>query len=207
MSRSLVHLFLSLLLLCCLAPAGLAQDDADELSGYPGSFQRDYESTAKKLLALAATVPADKYGWRPTDEVRSVSETLVHVAGANFYICQVLGVPGPEEFGSDAEQKITAKDDVIKTLKQSIDHVYRTIRKDAGADLDAELDMFGRKRARRDAFMILSGHAHEHLGQLIAYVRTMGLTPPWSQPQPKEGGEGDEGDGGGEGGEAGGEGN
>ncbi len=195
MSKSLIPLSLSLLLVCGLAPAGLAQDDAGELSGYPGAFQRDYERTAKKLLALAETVPADKYGWRPTDEVRSVSEVLVHVAGANFFICQTLGVPGPEEFGRDAEQKITAKDDVIKALKQSFDHVYKTIGKDAGADLDAELEMFGSKMPRRNAYMILSGHAHEHLGQLVAYVRMMGLTPPWSQPPPKEGGEGEGGEG------------
>jgi len=56
MSRSLTRLFLSLLLLCCLAPAGLAQDEAAELSGYPRAFQRDYQGTAKKLLALAETV-------------------------------------------------------------------------------------------------------------------------------------------------------
>ncbi len=46
--------------------------------------------------------------------------------------------------------------------------------------------------------MIVSGHAHEHLGQAIAYARSNGVVPPWSQPQSgeaeaEEDAEGDEG--------------
>jgi hypothetical protein len=31
------------------------------------------------------------------------------------------------------------------------------------------------------AILISLGHTNEHLGQLIAYARMNGITPPWSQ--------------------------
>jgi hypothetical protein len=29
--------------------------------------------------------------------------------------------------------------------------------------------------------LLFSGDQHEHLGQLIAYARSLGVTPPWSK--------------------------
>ena len=40
--------------------------------------------------------------------------------------------------------------------------------------------IFGRQTTKRDACMLTVVHAHEHLGQLIAYARSNGITPPWS---------------------------
>jgi uncharacterized damage-inducible protein DinB len=31
--------------------------------------------------------------------------------------------------------------------------------------------------------MALVSHEHEHLGQMIAYARSNGVTPPWSSPE------------------------
>lgn len=161
--------------LMVLASASAFADD-----GYLTSFKSDYERVSKKLLDLAEATPADKFGWSPTDGVRKVSEVYIHVAGANFFICGALGVEMPEGFGPDAEQTVTKKEDVIAALKKSFDHVYKAVEARMGGDLDKEIDLFGGKRPVRDAFMILTTHAHEHLGQSIAYARTMGVVPPWS---------------------------
>ena len=37
--------------------------------------------------------------------------------------------------------------------------------------------------SERSAFTLLLSHAHEHLGQSIAYARMNGVTPPWSAQQ------------------------
>jgi uncharacterized damage-inducible protein DinB len=170
----------------------MEEETAMPASGYPGSFVRDFERVSGKLLDLSAEIPADKYGWRPTEEVRSVSESYIHVALANFFLSSNLGVPAPEGYGPDSEKTITAKDDVIQALRDSIGHVEQAIRKNAGADLEEEIDFFGAKRPKRDALMVISGHSHEHLGQLIAYARSNGVVPPWSQPAEAEDGGGDE---------------
>jgi hypothetical protein len=40
--------------------------------------------------------------------------------------------------------------------------------------------MFGRDTTQRGAFMMITGHTGEHLGQSIAYARMNGVVPPWT---------------------------
>jgi hypothetical protein len=51
------------------------------------------------------------------------------------------------------------------------------------ADLDKPAEFFGMKTTKRGAFLLLLSHAHEHLGQSIAYARSNKVTPPWSAKQ------------------------
>jgi len=39
------------------------------------------------------------------------------------------------------------------------------------------------KTTKRGAFLLLLSHAHEHLGQAIAYARSNRVTPPWTAKQ------------------------
>ena len=72
--------------------------------GYLDDFAEDFDGTSKKMNDLAGAFPEGHYGWRPAEGIRSVSESIVHVAGANFFLTQALGVPMPEDFSRDAEQ-------------------------------------------------------------------------------------------------------
>jgi len=165
-----------------------------ELTGYLADFHGDFKFSNGRILELAEAIPADKYGWRPAEGIRSVSEVIVHTAGANFFFADQFGVDMPEEYGMDAEQKVTAKDDVIAMLKKSQKHIHKAAILATEKDLNETVMMFGRDRSWRSVLMIVSGHGHEHLGQAIAYARSNGVVPPWSQPQPAE--EGEEGGGG-----------
>ena len=162
-----------------------------ELSGYLADFQSDFDFSNGRLLQLAEAIPADKYGWTPADGVRTVSQVFVHVAGANYFFASQFGVDMPEGWGMDAEQTITAKDDVIAALKASQGAIHKAAANAAKIDLDETVSMFGTDRSKRAVLMIVSGHGHEHLGQAIAYARSNGVVPPWSQPAPAPA-EGDE---------------
>ena len=178
---------LSLIVLASICAPTLADHHEQPLpeTGYLGSFVRDFDRASKKLVDLANASPADKYGWRPTDEVRTVSESYVHTAMASFFLCQGLGMEMPEDvmaLGQEAESKVTTKTDVLELLEKSIEHVREMVGKSTAVDLDEEIEMFGNKMPKRDVLLIISGHAHEHLGQLIAYARSNHVVPPWSQP-------------------------
>ena len=44
----------------------------------------DLDGMKQKFVALATAVPADKYGWRPAEGVRSIGEVFLHISAANY---------------------------------------------------------------------------------------------------------------------------
>jgi uncharacterized damage-inducible protein DinB len=138
------------------------------------------DDAGNKLVQLAEAIPQDKYGWRPGEGVRSVSEVLMHVALGNSFIPTFAGVKAPEGLSRDAEKTVTDKAQVIDHLKRSFEHVRVALRATSDADLIKPAKMFGRETTSRNVYLTTVMHAHEHLGQLIAYARTNGVVPPWS---------------------------
>jgi uncharacterized damage-inducible protein DinB len=134
----------------------------------------------KKLVSLAEAIPAEKYGWRPAEGVRSVSETFMHVAAANHQILKALGHQVPEGVGE--WEKVVDRDEVIERLKGSFAAIRDVASGVAQEALDEKVEFFGGKWSKRSVLFLANTHSHEHLGQLIAYARSNGVTPPWSRP-------------------------
>ncbi|MEM7049521.1 MAG: DinB family protein [Acidobacteriota bacterium] len=177
----------TLMLILALAPSAFAEGGDEALKA---SVNANLEATAKKIVALAEATPEDMFGWRPNVEVRTVSEVYMHIVGANLLLPVSLGATPPEglEMGDNPyatlqqlEKDITTKKEVIAKLEESFAYVTQALA--SLEDLDTEVQLFGAPQPKRAYYMVLLGHAHEHLGQAIAYTRSMGIVPPWSQPQ------------------------
>ena len=94
-----------------------------------------------------------------------------------------LGAEVPESMkGRNLEKELTSKEDALKVLKESI----KLARDAVGAlssqtDMTKEIDWFdGSKKPMLAMVFVVSDHANEHLGQLIAYARSNEVAPPWS---------------------------
>ena len=152
-------------------------------SGVRAEFLVDFGAVTGKLLQLAEAIPADKYTWRPQPGVRSVSEVLLHAAGGNYFIPTFFGGAVPE--GVDLktlESSTTDKAKVIEVLQASIAHTRTAVTALADADLEKTGKFFGGREVTYRAMIVSAAeHGHEHLGQLIAYARMNGVTPPWSK--------------------------
>ena len=153
----------------------------------PPTFQSDWTSdvdfVGKRLLDLANAVPAEKFGWRPAPGVRSVSEVYMHVVGADYMLPSLVGGKMPDGFDRTMETKVTDKAKVLEWLKKSIDNARSVGGGISTADLDKKVPvpfLGGRELTERRILMIVQTHMHEHLGQSIAYARSIGVTPPWS---------------------------
>lgn len=186
-TRTLFSLLAVAALVCLTAvPAAYAGDAAS------AAMVRDFDRAAEKLNALAGAIPADDYGWRPDEGVRSVSETFMHVAQANFYLASSLGAEMPEDAPENMEA-VTDKEQVTAWLARSLEQARKGLEMAGDADMGAEKQLFGQTMTVGDAAFILLTHNHEHLGQAIAYARSNGVVPPWSQPQGDDEGDADEG--------------
>lgn len=171
----------ALSLLALLSPLAAGEGE-EKVSEFTRDFLGVYGFSADKLVSLAEAIPADKYGWRPAEGVRSVKEAVLHVAGANYFFASLLGTGIPE--GVDPrglEKSVESKEDAIAALKASYDHARAAVKAVSPENFNQEIDFFGNKVTLRQVIMILGNHAEEHLGQLIAYARSNGVVPPWSQ--------------------------
>jgi len=163
-------------------PAHDGPHDAASLGGVKGEMMMWISDAEGKLVELAEATPDKKYTYRPTKGVRSQGEVFLHVAAANFGIPAMLGIKAPPAgFKFDGyEQSVTKKEDITKALKDSFAHMKEGLAHLSDADMDTPAELFGMKTTRRGAYMLLLSHAHEHLGQSIAYARSNGVVPPWT---------------------------
>jgi uncharacterized damage-inducible protein DinB len=164
------------------APATAAEEKAE--SSVRSEMMFWITDAENKLLELAEATPEEGYTYRPAEGVRSVAEVFMHVAGANYGIPSFWGVAPPEGFKIEGwENSLTKKADIHKTLKDSFAHMKKSFGAADEAALAKPIEFFGMKSSVRGAYMLLLSHAHEHLGQSIAYARMNGITPPWTARQ------------------------
>ncbi len=167
-----------------------AADETDKTSpSYDMKAQSilDLQQLQKKLTDLAAAIPADKLTWRPAPGVRSIAEVYLHVAGANYMITSLLGVTPPADFKKDGfEKSTTDKAKVIDQLNQSFAFALSAVGKMTNADFAKPEKKLGPDANDGDIVYLLVTHAHEHLGQSIAYARMVGVVPPWTAEEEKK---------------------
>lgn len=166
--------------LALAAPAVAQAPAAAAPAGLRGDLLAQLDDAASKLEQLGGAIPQDKMAWRPGTGVRSVSEVLNHVTGGNYYLVTFAGTKVPAGV-PQGEGAITDRAQAIEQMRRSFEHVRTAIRGMTDADLEKPATMFGRQTTYRGVLLVTVTHAHEHLGQLIAYARANGVVPPWSQ--------------------------
>jgi hypothetical protein len=155
--------------------AGHAQDSAaPKAPPTPGQvYLSVWNDIGRKLIAMAEEFPEDKYDFKPTPEVRTFAEQLLHAAASNVYVAKVAAgekVQFPELKREDYKTKAS----IVALLKKSV------------ADGAAPLKANGEEQARKRPSLWVGflEHAGEHYGQLVVYYRVNGLVPPESRPKP-----------------------
>jgi len=138
------------------------------------SISRNFDSINQRVLEMAQDFPADKYDFRPTKEVRSFGEVIVHVISGNVYAAKAgrgervnWDELNPKDFKDKAE--------IVAALQKSI------------ADADATLKNTPEERFTKTLrpWIDVIEHNAEHYGQLVVYYRVNGMVPPASRPRAK----------------------
>ena len=150
-------------------------------------FLADLDTLQSKFLALAEAFPASKYSWRPAQGVRSVGEAFMHVA-SEFYVYAPMAYGASRSpvipRGQDSFKKFesaSTKEDVLKHLKEGFAYTKQSIGGIDEGQLAGSRKLFGGDHNIIETSFAMTDDLHEHLGQLIAYARMNGVTPPWSK--------------------------
>jgi uncharacterized damage-inducible protein DinB len=169
-------------------PAAMQSDDKTQPSyDMKGQALVDIEQVHQKFVALAEAIPAEKYSWRPGEGARSIGEVYLHIAAANHNIPTMMGTAAiPKYMAKDFQSSITDKNEIIDEVSNSFLFAIAEIKKMSNADFAKPEKALGPDANAGDVIYILVTHAHEHLGQSIAYARMIGVAPPWTIAAEKE---------------------
>ena len=154
--------------------------------GTPSTFRTEFlaqfDNSMSKFIALAKAMPADKFAWSPGPGVMTVARVYGHVANYNFYYpASAMGIPSPSGIGLDSLEKMTDKAAIVAMLERSNAHVKSSVSALTDEQLAKPTKLYGRTIPQWAVLFQLVAHMNEHLGQSIAYARSNGVVPPWSQ--------------------------
>jgi uncharacterized damage-inducible protein DinB len=180
-----------------LAQTGQQRVDAKETAGLDAAREKHAlqvlaRLTEKVIVSAADAMPADKYGFAPTDGefkgVRTFGQMVKHLSATNYILAAAaLGEEPPSDAGDElGPEALRTKAEILNYLKGSFAH------------LDKAIDAIGLKNtpvksspisplkseeATRLALVVESlVHAFDHYGQIVEYLRMNGVVPPASRP-------------------------
>ncbi len=195
MKKSIHFVFMIALAMVFIKSTALSQTPPNDIV-LVNEFIGQTDFIEGRLLQLAGEMPQTVYEWRPAEGVRSVSEVFLHAAFANYICVTVSGGVVPEDKGfvmdfnkaNEWDMQTTDKTEIQAKIKESFDVLRSRMKELTEEDLNREVEVFGMTMSIRNFIISMIAHAHEHLGQEIAYARMNGVTPPWSKEQENEGG-------------------
>ena len=79
---------------------------------------------------------------------------------------------------------VREKNAAVALLKRSLQAVSQSFSQASDPELNRRLHFFGEETTVRRVYLRLLAHAHEHMGQMIAYLRFNGIAPPWPDWRP-----------------------
>ncbi len=166
-------LLLALTLLFCAAP-GFKQTAQKELLD-------DWKESAKQLIDIAEAMPADKYDFKPTKEVRSFGEQVKHVAGGILLLSNSAQGKHDLKLEQTYDSRQT-KDEIVAALREAFDQGAAAINKLTEKSRAEIVDSpFVGKMSRANIFTHTLIHNGEHYGQMVVYLRLNGIVPPASR--------------------------
>jgi len=142
---------------------GAAAVQASGANDSAAAVRAGFDEASGWVTKAAELVPADKYTYRPVASVRTFGQLIAHIADSyNFYCARAAG-QNPQ--WSDAIEKgTTDKATLVPRLKQSLEGCRTTY---GSAGLLPPL-------------MANVAHTSLHYGNIITYMRMLGLVPPSS---------------------------
>lgn len=178
-SSTALSLALSLVCLAQQAAGSQQQEQypASRIEGLVREWTRARDYTKEYLDAM----PEEHIGFKPTPEIRSFAEQMLHLANGNFGIgSRLLGTTNPHQ-GKNLEQisefKAT-KAALTRIVTESYDYVISGLKGLNDAKLDETVQIFGNNRPRIVAIGLMFEHQTHHRGQTTIYIRLKGIKPP-----------------------------
>lgn len=174
-------------LACALlsAPAAFSADAPTIAQLYDGQLA----GIEGELVPLAEAMPADRYGFAPSDGafqgVRTFAQQAKHIAAVLYIVSAgAMEQKPPVDIGSEnGPDSIQTKEQIVQFLKDAFAHAHKAAQSlTAKNQTDLVKSPFGQGTMARGTLAgLLVWHSFDHYGQMVIYARMNGIVPPASR--------------------------
>lgn len=152
---------------CLLFSASFAYGQAAAPAQAPDTateLRKNFAEVSGWVSQAAELVPAEKYNYKPVDSVRTFGQLVAHIVDSYNYFC-AHGAGNKVEWVTPIEKGATDKGTLIPKLKEATDRCTDVYKGDSG---------------RVGPLLGNIGHTSLHYGNIITYIRMLGMKPPSS---------------------------
>jgi uncharacterized damage-inducible protein DinB len=156
-----------LMLVCCVfavAATGFGQTTPEKAPDVSTDLRNGFNEVNEWVTKSAEMVPADKYSYRPVDTVRTFGQLIAHITDSYNFFC-ARGAGNKVEYSDATEKGATDKETLLPKLKEAVGRCNA-----AYSSANPQL---------RPLFTNV-GHTSLHYGNIITYMRMLGMKPPSS---------------------------
>lgn len=157
------------------------------LSSYPimsqqhtpkAAWLEKWNNSKTYLLEIAESMPANKYGYKPTEREMDFKNQLLHICGNMLWLGTTYFSDETFDRKKFSENLPDAKAAIIELLENSFDQVYDRIRNTPEKEVKTEVDFFAGRKSKLQILNLLQDHVTHHRGQLIVYLNLNEIKPP-----------------------------
>ena len=185
MRRNTAKYSVILFLMIVVASPGVSRAD----SGYPEALRAHLTRLRNMLLPIVAAMPQDKYDFRPTKDVRSFREMVLHLISDNFSHLGYVAGKSKEDSDklADKYKNIRTRAEVLAALRDSYDYGDKVLAdlNDQNA-MDKVTAMRGEHTNRVGAVLEAFEDQMDHYGNFVVYLRLNGIVPPETENRDKQ---------------------
>lgn len=163
------------------APAEVAAQEAmpADDGAIAADLLKDWESLKDTMMQLGDAMPAENFGYKPTDELRSFGEQLMHISGSN------AGLLGRLDESATAPElgEPTEKADVLAAMGMAFDFGAEVLagKNNAWAsEVVAGPGFLGDSTRARIVYRAMA-HTWSEYGVMTVYLRMNDIVPPASR--------------------------
>jgi uncharacterized damage-inducible protein DinB len=141
---------------------------------------KDWERAKAYTKEYLDAMPEAGYSLKPTPEMRSFAEQMLHLTDANYgFAAAASGEKSPVGFGESEKTADKSKANVTKLVMAGYDFMIAAIKKMTPAQFAETTKLFNRFDMTKGAVLEKCfEHQTHHRGQTTVYIRLAKGTPP-----------------------------
>lgn len=140
------------------------------------SFIPTWERAMEYTIKMAELMPEKDFHFKPTKEVMSYAEQIVHIAGVNLFFVTRLTDKEPPKDRPKAEKM--KKAEIIALLKKSFEAGKKAVANLPEKEAMKKIKVFGELHlTKMEVILLMRDHTTHHRGQMVVYLRLKGIKP------------------------------